>query len=101
MEFKNTGWTLEVEMTIADDGQTVDLNLAPQFIRLCGQESLSPSGEIIQPLFETSSIATQILTKFGQPTLAGTFSPPVDTGAAGGNSENVTRLLFITVTNPR
>lgn len=101
MEFKNTGWTLEVEMTIADDGQTVDLNLAPQFIRLCGQESLSPSGEIIQPVFETSSIATQILTKFGQPTLAGTFSPPVDAGAAGGNTENVTRLLFITVTNPR
>lgn len=101
IQFKSTGWRLEIEMTIADDGQRVDLNMAPEYIRLCGQESLSPSGEIIQPVFETSSIATQILTKFGQPTLAGTFSPPVDAGFAGGNMENVTRLLFITVTDPR
>ena len=100
-EFRKTGWTLEIEMTIAEDGQSVDLNMAPQFVRLCGLESQSPSGEVLQPAFETSKIATQILTKFGQPTLAGTFSPPVDAGVAGGNTEHVTRLLFITVTNPR
>ncbi len=100
-EWRNTGWTMEIELTIADDGRTVDLNMAPQFVRLCGLESQSPSGEIVQPVFETSKIATQITTTFGQPTLAGTFCPPVDAGVAGGNKENVIRFLFITVTNPR
>ena len=63
---KDTGWTVEIEMTIADDGETVDLNFFPEFIRLCGLESQSPSGEVVQPVFETSKIATQIVTKFGQ-----------------------------------
>ena len=98
---KNTGWTLEIELTIADDGQSVDLNMAPEFIRLCGLESQSPNGEVLQPNFETSKIATQVQTKFGLPTLAGTFSPPVEAGLAGGNTEPLTRLLFVTVTNPR
>ncbi len=98
---RSTGWTAEIEMTISDDGETVDLNLAPEFVRLCGLETQSPSGEIRQPVFETSKIATQIVTKFGQPTLAGTFSPPVDAGVEGGNTEKVTRLLFLTVTDPR
>ncbi len=99
--FKSTGWTVEIELTVADDGKTVDLNLAPELVRFCGLEAQSPNGEIRQAVFETSKIATQILTKFDQPTLAGTFSPPVDAGAPGGNLENVTRLLFITVTDPR
>ena len=92
---------MEIELTMSDDGETVDLNIAPEFIRLCGLESQSPSGEVVQPVFETSRIATQILTKIGQATLAGTFSPPVDAGVAGGNVETVTRLLFLTVTEPR
>jgi hypothetical protein len=100
-QFKNTGWTVEIEMTISEDGETVDLNIAPQFVRFCGLESQSPSGEVVQPVFETSKIAAQILTKIGQPTLAGTFSAPVDAGVAGGNMEKVTRLLFLTVTDPR
>ncbi len=100
-QFKETGWTVEIELTMSDDGETVDLNIAPEFIRLCGLESQSPSGEVVQPVFETSRIATQILTKIGQATLAGTFSPPVDAGVAGGNVETVTRLLFLTVTEPR
>lgn len=100
-DVKNAGWTMEIEMTIGDDGQTVDLNLAPQLVRLCGLETLNPSGEVVQPVFETSKITTQVLTKFGQPTLAGTFSPPARAGMTGGNQEPLTRFLFITVTNPR
>ena len=100
-QFKDTGWTVEIELTMSDDGETVDLNIAPEFIRLCGLENQNPSGEVVQPVFETSRIATQILTKIGQPMLAGTFSPPVDAGATGGNLEKITRLLFLTVTDPR
>ena len=100
-QFKETGWTVEIELTMSDDGETVDLSIAPEFIRLCGLESQSPSGEVVQPVFETSKIATYIQTKLGHPTLAGTFSPPINTGVDGGNLETVTRLLFLTVTEPR
>ncbi len=99
--FKNTGWTAEIELTIGDDGRTVDLNMAPQFVKLCGLVSQNPTGEIMQPTFETSKYTGQILTTLGQPTLAGTFSPPVATGVEGSNNEHVTRLLFVTVTDPR
>ncbi len=100
-EVKNSGWTFEVEMTISDNGPFADLSMAPAFVRLCGLEIQSPSGEVMQPYFEASKMATQVLTKIGQPTLVGTFSPPVDTGVGGGNIEPLTRLLFITVTKPR
>ena len=99
--FKNTGWTAEIELTIGEDGRTVDLNLAPEFVKLCGLVSQNPTGEILQPTFETSKCTGQVLATLGQPTLAGTFSPPVATGIEGGNKENVTRLLFLTVTDPR
>lgn len=99
--FRNTGWTVWIELTIPGDGETVDVVMAPEFVRLCGLESQSPNGEVVQPIFEVSKIATRIMAKLGQPTLAGTFSPPVDAGAEGGNMEKVTRFLFMTVTNPR
>lgn len=100
-EFRITGWTSEVEITIADDGETVDLNMAHQFVRLCSLESQSPNGEVMLPNFETSKMATQVLTKFGKPTLAGSFSPPVAVGVEGGNTVPTTRLFFITATKPR
>lgn len=98
---RNTGWTVEIELTIADDEETVDINILPEFVRFCGLESQSPGAGTAQPVFEISRLATMIVTKLGQPTLAGTFSPPVDAGVAGGNTEKVTRLLFLTVTDPR
>ena len=98
---RNTGWTAEIEVTLGEDGETVDINMAPELVKLCGLASQSPSGEMMQPTFETSKISAQIITTLGQPTLAGTFSPPVGTGVEGGNTENVTRLLFLTVTDPR
>ena len=98
---RNTGWTSEIELVLSKDCRTVDLNIAPEFCRLCGLFSQSASGEIMQPTFESSKIRTQIKTALSQPAFAGTFGPPVSTGAGGGNTENVTRLLFITVTNPR
>ena len=99
--YKNLGWTAEIELTIGEDGRTVDLNLAPELVRFCGLNSQPPNGEIVQAVFETSRISGQMMTTLGQPALAGTFSPPVATGVPGGNQESFTRLLFITVTDPR
>ena len=43
--FRNTGWTVEVELTVAADKETVELSLSPEFVRLCGLENQSPNGE--------------------------------------------------------
>ena len=90
---------MEVEMTIGEDGETVDLNVAPEHIKLIGMLPQNANGEITQPLFETNKLTTQILTKLSRPTLIGSISPPVATGAPGANEANRTWLLFVTV-NP-
>ena len=79
-EFKNTGVTLEVEATVADDGVTIDLNLAPQVIEFEGfinygspiqttginalgqsESIVLTDNKILQPVFATRSLATQVL----------------------------------------
>ena len=95
----NTGWTVEVELVLGEDGHSVDLNIAPEHIKLVSLAPQNPSGEILQPIFERHRLATQILTYLNRPTLAGTISPPVSTGPAGVNAESRTWLLFLTV-NP-
>ena len=97
--FRNTGWTMEAEMTIGADGRTVDLNLAPEHVKIVSVVPQVPNGEITQPVFETYKLTTQVLTIMNQPTLVGTISPPVATGTSGANETNRTWLLFITV-NP-
>lgn len=99
--FKNTGWTFEVELTFGEDGHMVDLNIAPEHIKLIGLMPQNPSGEIVQPVFETNKLTGQILAYVNRPTLAGTISPPVATGPAGANTVNRTWLLFLTVTPAR
>jgi hypothetical protein len=84
-------------MTIAEDGKTADLNLAPEHVKIVSMVPQMPNGEITQPVFETYKLTTQVLTIMSQPTLVGTISPPVATGASGANETNRTWLLFITV----
>ncbi len=79
-EFKNTGVTMEVEATVADDGYTIDLNLAPEVIEFegfinygspiqtTGINALGQSepvvltdNKILQPVFATRKMATQVL----------------------------------------
>ncbi|RYD33861.1 MAG: tetratricopeptide repeat protein [Verrucomicrobiaceae bacterium] len=79
-EFKNTGVTMEVEATVADDGYTIDLNLAPEVIEFEGfinygspiqttsQNALGQNetliltdNKILQPVFATRKLATQVM----------------------------------------
>lgn len=99
--FRSAGWTAEIELSIREDNKMVDVNLAAEFARFCGMENHADGNGIKHPVFETSTLATMILSRLGQPTLAGTLNPPADAGVEGGNTEKVTRLLFLTVTNPR
>lgn len=99
--FRNTGWTFEMELTIRDDGKTVDLNLAPEHVKFTGMLPQTAKGDSYQPGFESGKLTCQILTVAGRPTLAGTLSPPVNTGAPDGNTADRTWFLFLTVNRTR
>jgi hypothetical protein len=97
IETRNAGDTFEVEITIPDDGKTVDLNLAPETSRRVGIAKFGLREDIYQPIYETQRSAVQASGRLGQPMLISTFSPPVNTGVPGGNTVDRTWLLFVTV----
>ncbi|HEX2746582.1 MAG TPA: Amuc_1098 family type IV pilus outer membrane protein [Verrucomicrobiales bacterium] len=78
--FRNTGVTMEVEATVGEDGYTIDLNIAPEVvefegfinygspIQTTGINALGQSepvvlteNKILQPVFATRKMATQVL----------------------------------------
>jgi len=97
IETRNAGDTFEVEITIPDDGKTVDLNLAPETVRRVGIAKFGLREDIYQPIYETQRTTGQASGRLGQPILISTFSPPVNTGVPGGNTVERTWLLFVTV----
>ena len=98
---RNVGWTAEIELTISKDGKTADVNLAPENSRLVATMKYGLTGEIQQPVFETQKCNAPVTTLLGQPALVSTFSPPLTTGAPGGNTDDRVWLLFVTVNVPR
>ncbi|HEX2747422.1 MAG TPA: hypothetical protein VHM91_05425 [Verrucomicrobiales bacterium] len=99
--FRNTGWTDEIELTMEEDGKTADLNVVKEFIKFTGMSPVVPSGEISQAGFETQRCSSRLITAPGKPALAGTMSPPVNTGGPNSNTADRTWLLFITVNATR
>jgi len=98
--FRNLGFTIEAELTIGEDGKTVDMNIAPEISRLVGSIPIGITGDATQPVHETQKSATQVLFKAGEPALVSTLSPPTGTGAPGGNTSDRVWLLFVTPTFP-
>ena len=95
-ESKNTGVTLEVEVNVGDDRRFADVNIAPEDIRVLSVIPWSHTGDVVQPCFGTRKVASQVLAKLGEPTLAGTFSRTSGTGVPGTAAEPSTSLLFFT-----
>lgn len=98
---RNLGWTVEVELTFSEDNKTADLNIAPENSRLVASIPYGLLGEIPQPVFETQKCTLQLTAQVGQPALASTFSPPVNTGVPNGNTDDRVWLLFVTVNRPQ
>lgn len=93
-QVRNVGETVEIDPVLAEDGMTVDLNIAPESLRLVGETTYA---EGTQPVFETQKLNTAVTTRIGQPCLLGTMSKPINTGAPGGNKIDRVWLAFITV----
>ena len=75
--WRNTGHTAEVEATVGEDGHTIDLNLAPQWVEHLTDWTWGKGvSEIKRPVFGTDKVSTQLLCGNGEWELAGLFTPP-------------------------
>ena len=99
-ESRLAGWRMEVDPVLAEDGKTVELNIAPEFVRYCGalkgndfMEKHYPP----QPVFENHRLNTSVALPGGHHALLGTFSPPRDTNVNGRQDDGKVWLAFVRV----
>ncbi len=95
---KNTGWTLEVDLTVSEDGRSAEMTVAPMFVRSAGMERGSLDGQVVNAKFESRQLSGLLTAVIGKPTLAGTFGRPGDTGDSNTGGDDAARLIFFTVT---
>jgi hypothetical protein len=93
-ETRNTGESLEIDPIVEEDGVTINISLAPEKITLLKTIKYQ---DVDQPIFQTQKLATAVSLRVNVPLLVGTMSPPVNTGAPGGNQEDRIWLAFMTV----
>ena len=82
-ETRNCGLTFEVEPVIGPDGETLQMNLVPQHVRLVGFKKITiekqPGGTrtiLEQPEFHTLKVTTSLTMKSGDVRLLGLFKAP-------------------------
>ena len=96
-ENRNAGDTLEVEATVGPDGETVDVNLVPQSVRLINEREYGGKYPVKQPVFQTQKISTSIVVKDGKPALLGTANIPPPIEHAVDEKDQTIWLEFIAV----
>lgn len=86
-ETRNIGTTLEVDAVVSDDGETIDLNLAPELVTLLGNRYFTREGfeetaygvdHIRMPLFYAIKTTTQVRVRPGKVNLLGLHKPHGD-----------------------
>ncbi|MEA3210783.1 MAG: ral secretion pathway protein [Chthoniobacter sp.] len=84
-ETRNTGASLEVEVTVSDNGEWISAGVVPQHVRLLRfveyDAGLMPSGErlsVKQPLFSALKNTLSMHLRAGQPVLIGVHKVPGD-----------------------
>jgi Flp pilus assembly secretin CpaC len=73
---RNTGHTLEVDPILGSDGETIDLNIAPEIVVYGGEKEYGQGpARITQPIFHTMRVSTAVSMKSGQYALIGVQTP--------------------------
>ena len=80
-ETRNAGVTLEVDAVLSEDGNHIDLNLAPEIVQMIDiiewePEAADAEARYSFPLFHTAKATTQVNVKTGCYTLIGTLRLP-------------------------
>ncbi|MDB6119289.1 MAG: hypothetical protein JWO08_3070 [Verrucomicrobiaceae bacterium] len=89
---RELGTKLEIEVSHED--QLLSLKLKPQLTRLIGEKRYMG---VVQPLFESDSLATTIKVRPGLTQFVGTLNRPLNTGLKEENQENRVWFAFVTV----
>lgn len=97
-ETRDTGETLEVELTVGEDGQRANVNIVPHFCRLVkfADDFASPgraNSAVSQPRFARCRLTTSAALTMNRPRLLGTLSAAGEDGAIAGQ----VRVAFLTV----
>ncbi len=99
-EMRPTGWRIEIDPVLAEDGRRADLNLAPQLTEyrgiVQGHPLLSRYPE--QPLFATQTITTLVTAAIDRQCFLGTMNRPRETGVNGRKDDGRTWFAFVKVT---
>lgn len=75
--YKNLGLTVEVEATVGEDGITIDLNMALQWVEHLADVSWGTGvSEVKQPAFGADSVTTQVLVESGTWQMVALLTPP-------------------------
>ena len=95
-ETRNTGLSVEVDPVISADGKFIDLNMAPEIVKLLEiypweTEATGAKGSFPTPVFYTVKATTQVTMKNGSYCLIGTVRLPE---AVGKNQEDPIVLMF-------
>jgi hypothetical protein len=88
-ETRNAGETLEVELVLGPDEQTIDVNLVPQVVRFLGFRAWRPeprAGPHWIADFSTARLQTACMVRDGAPHLLGTLTLPPLPGAPAGEA---------------
>ncbi len=93
---RNSGATLEIEPTLSEDSQIVDLRMIPEIVTLVGRDTYGEGISVTEmPNFESQRISSQYTVMVNQPFLIGTISrPPV----SEVDKDSASRVWFAFVT---
>lgn len=100
-ETRNTGVTVEAEMTLSEDGREVSLLIAPEHVSQVGTISWGQELSICEmPVFEAQKLSASGAVRINQPFLLGTANRPPNSKL---NPDSASRVWFayITVTLPK
>jgi hypothetical protein len=100
-EMMQVGERMELDPVLGPDGQWVDVNMGPDFVRLAGfvlQKSDQHAGGELQPLFTSHDCTTALTIRAGVPTFVGTVSRAQGSGVAEADGEaGKVEVMFITI----
>lgn len=94
--FRNLGMTLEMEATVGEGGNVIDLNCAPELVFLNAFDSFGQGvSESKQPRFQSLKTNCQLLVPPGAPSMIAAFDAPVTDGKPQPHARSRKVLLFI------
>ncbi len=100
-ETRNTGFTMELEPTLSEDSNSVDLRIVPEHVTLVGKSTAGQEFSTTEmPIFETQRLNMAATLTLNEPCLLGTPSLPPGSKQDPDSAKRVW-FAFVTATLPK